>query len=174
MSIRCDLHVNGGHRRLVIVPRKEETMEHVALRLSAFLLFWDLDPKYELSLKHPALSQQEFRPDLVALNVAGEIALWVECGNVSLHKLNKLTRRYPQARLAVLKTSPEEGRKLRADAADELSRSNLLDIWTWPAGAFASFQKALREVTHVVGEAGGVSLNLVINETPVAVDLVQC
>lgn len=171
MKIRCDLHVNGGHRRLVLVPQEHETLEHIALKLTAYVLFWDWEPSIELSLKHPALLGQEFKPDLVALDEAGGIRLWVECGKVALHKLDKLTRRYPSAKLVVLKASPEEGRRLREDVKDKLDRHALLEIWCWSKADFAAWSSALRPDVFVGGEALGRSLNLVINDTPLAADL---
>jgi uncharacterized protein YaeQ len=170
VRIRCDLFLNGGHRRLLLVSQPQETLEHLALKLSAFLLFWDHDPSVEISLRHPALAGQEFRPDLAAFDVGGGIALWVECGNVALHKLGKLARRYPEARLAVVKASRAEAVKLRQDLEDE-ERAARIEIISWPQGAFAQWTRALSETVHVVGEASGLSLNLVLNETPVAVDL---
>lgn len=171
MKIRCDLHLNGAHRRLVLVPQQAETLEHLALKLSGFLLFWDYAPLVELSLKHPALAGQDFKPDLVALDGSGGISLWVECGKVALHKLDKMTRRYPSAKLVVLKATEAEARRLREDAREKLDRQELLEIWAWRQADFEAWKGALRENTHVLGEASGRSLNLVINETPLAADL---
>jgi uncharacterized protein YaeQ len=173
MKIRCDLHVNGGHKRLVIAPQETETDIHLALKLGAFLLFWDMDPKVEMSLKHPALVGQVFKPDLMALDETGGIKLWAECGKVAMHKLDKLTRRYAAAKVVVFKPTEEEGRRLRKDVSEQLDRSDVLDIWAWPSGEFDRFRDALQENTHVVGETEGRSLNLVINETPLAVELAR-
>ena len=170
--IRCDLHINGDQRKIVMACRPEETRDHLALRLSAFLFFWSYDPKTELSLKHPALAGQEFFPDLVALNEAGEIGLWVECGNVTLNKLDKLIRRYPHARLAVLKATEAEGRRLRRDLSDSVNRHGNVEIFAWPADPFRLWSQALADVVEVFGEAGPTSLNLVINDTPLVADLI--
>ncbi|HOW27418.1 MAG TPA: YaeQ family protein [Elusimicrobiota bacterium] len=171
MRIRCDIHLNGGHRRLLLVSQQEETLEHLALKLAGFILFWDSDPTVEVSLKNPALAGQEFRPDLVAFNDAGDIALWVECGNVTMHKLNKLSRRYSQARVVVLKEQSSEAQRLRKEVAGQLTHHHRVEILGWPPGEFGRWRDALREDTHVMGEATGHSLNLVLNEIPFAVDL---
>lgn len=173
MNIRCDFHVNNGHRRYVVSVLPEETQEHIALRLSALLFFWRDDPKAELSMKHPALAGQEFRPDLIALNDAGEISLWVECGNTSLNKLDKLTRRYPHARIVALKSDEAAGRRLRRDAEDQISRHALIDIWAWPKDAFSQWKAVLQETMTVIGEANAHSLNLVANDVPIVADLIH-
>jgi uncharacterized protein YaeQ len=173
MAYRFDLHLNGGHRKLVLAARPEETLEHIALRLSAFLLFWEEDPKMELSPKHPALAGQEFRPDLIALASDGGIRLWGECGNVSLNKLDKLTRRCPGARIVVLKSSEADGRRMRRDLEEGIDRPASVLVRAWPQEAFKPWMRALHEATLVVGECAETSLNLVINDVPLAVDFLS-
>ncbi|HRY28607.1 MAG TPA: YaeQ family protein [Elusimicrobiota bacterium] len=172
MKMRCDIHINNAFRKLLLVQEREETLEHMALRLSAFILFWDFDPKMAVPMDRPPLAGQEFRPDIIGLTPGGEIALWGECGNVTLHKLNKLTRRYPSSKIVVLKSSEQAGQKLREDLRkDRTVREKQIEIWCWPAAAFASWMRAMDETVHAVGEVSGRSLNLTINEVPLAVDL---
>lgn len=173
MKIRCDLHVNGDHRRLVLAGQESETFEHLALKLGAFLLLWEYDPKVHLTTDHPALQGQPFKPDLMALDETGAVRLWAECGRVSLHKLDKLTRRYPTAKLLVLKASEDEAKRLRKDASEGLDRSALLEIWGWPAAEFKRWQSAVAasDQAYAVGETYGRTLNLVLNETPIDVEL---
>lgn len=171
MKIRCDLHVNGGHRKLLLVPQAEETAEHLGLKLAGILLFWDAALKLDISQKHPALADQKFKPDLVGFNEAGEVSLWVECGNVSLNKLDKLTRRWPHARLVVLKPSLAEGKRLRAELEDQVSRQDALEIWCWPEQPLRDWTRALQETVVVVGEVQDRSISVVINDVPVLADL---
>ena len=173
MKVRCDLQVNGGNRKLILVAQEHETLEHIALRLCACVLFWDMDPSAELSSKHPALADQEFQPDCIALDDGGRIKLWVECGKVAMHKLDKLTRRYPDALLVALKAAEYEGKRLRQDVEHQVDRHSLLEIWAWPKADFAVWSKAIKEDTYVVGEAQGRSLNLVINDVALATDLLK-
>ena len=35
MKFRCDLHLNGGSRKLILMPGPNETVEHLALKLAA-------------------------------------------------------------------------------------------------------------------------------------------
>ncbi len=172
MKIRCDLNLNQGHRRLILAAQENETLETLALKLSGYLLFWDSQPQVGVSLKHPALADQEFKPDLVAFDDTGRVALWLDCGKVALHKLDKLTRRYPSAKLVVLKASEAEGVRLREEVGHKLDRHGLLQILAWRKSDFALWRAALREDTHVIGDVEGRSLNLVINETPISADLV--
>ena len=80
MNLRCALHVNGGERKLHLALGPNEKEEHLALKLAACLLFWDLEPIVDASPKHPALLGQEYLPDVLAVDAAGEAVLWVDCG----------------------------------------------------------------------------------------------
>jgi hypothetical protein len=173
VAYRCDLHLNGGHRRLIIARGREETFENLALRLAGYVLFWPLDPQVEISPKHPAVAQVEYKPDFLALNAGGELVLWGECGNVSLRKLDKLTRRFPGARIVALKASPAEGRQLRDNLAEEAGRHHRIEILSFQPGDFAPWRDALAETTQIFGESDERSLNLVINDVPLACTLLS-
>lgn len=171
MKVRCDLMINDGKRRLILVPHDSELPEHVALRLAANVLFWDDEPSAELSAKHPALADQEFKPDCIALDASGGIKLWVECGRTTANKLDKITKRYGGARIIVLVASEWDARKMREVVDDKVTRGSLLEIWSFKAAEFKLWVGAMREDTYVMGEAHGRSLNLVINDLPLALDL---
>ena len=173
MKIRCDLHVNDGARKLVLVAGPQETDEHLALKLAGFLLFWDLSPIVDASAKHPALLDQEFRPDLMALDETGEAKLWVECGKVTQHKLSKVARRFGRARLVVLKETEADARRFRADSDREFDGPAPVEIWAWPQRQFRDWMSALGEKTEVFGEARGRMLNIVVNERPLVAELVS-
>ena len=173
MKLRCDLHVNGGARKLVLVPGIQETDEHLAMKLAAYLLFWDLEPIVEASAKHPALASQEFIPDLMALDETGAIKLWVGCGKVTMHKMGKLSRRHPGARLVVMRASEREARRLRGDMEDKVDRQASVEVLAWPQTSFKEWLQALQERTEVYGDAGGRTLNFVVNQRPFVAELLS-
>ena len=73
MTLRCELNINGGSRRILLVAKEEETTEHVALRLAAAILFFDREPALEVGPSHPAVVDIGFYPDLLVMNDEGEI-----------------------------------------------------------------------------------------------------
>jgi len=171
VRLRCDLHVNGDDRKLVLVPRASETDEHTAMKLAAFLLFWAADPIVEAGAQHPALLGQEFIPDLMGLDLSGFLSLWVECGKISMHKLDKLYRRFPAARIVIVKATPREAERLRRDIAGEVAHPERVSVVAFPDGSFREWMSALREKVEVYGEASEHSLNLVVNEMAFVADL---
>ena len=171
MKLRCDLHVNGGSRKLLIVQHHDETGDHLALKLAAYLLFWDLDPQVEVSAKNPALTEFEFMPDVLALADDGSVGVWVECGKTTMNKMLKLTRRLPHSRIVVLKETAAEAERLRRDLKAELERSDRIEILAFPDATFREWLAALVEKTEVYGDADNRSLNVVVNERPFHADL---
>lgn len=170
MKLRCDLHLNGGARKLVLVPALNETGEHLALKLASYLLFWDCQPVVEASSRHPALAGQEFVPDLMALDDSGQVRLWVECGQVTMHKLKKLTRRLPAARIVVVKATEREAARLRGDLKDRLERQERIEVLGLPGTKFKEWLGCLRERTEIYGESGGLTINAVVNEHPLVAE----
>lgn len=173
MKLRCELMVNDGKRKVILVPYDQELPEHMALRLAAIVLFWDDEPAAELSAKHPALTDQEFHPDCIALDDSGRVKLWIQCGRTTPNKLDKLTKRLTGARIVVLTGSERDARKMREVVDGKVTRASRLEILSFKAEDFKRWSDAVREDTYVVGEARGGSLNVVINDVPLATDLLR-
>lgn len=171
MQIRCHIQLGGQSKKLVLVSQENETPQHLALKLAAFVLFFDWNPMAEVSAKHPAVAGQEFKPDLIALNVAGEIRLWLECGNVTTNKLDKISRRYREARLVVLKENEREARNLRKWLdKDDVHRQERIEIWAFPEKQFDAWMEAMDDNVEIFGEKAERSLNLVANGRPFCFD----
>lgn len=174
MQIRCSIHLGSSAKKLVLVSQETETLDHMALKLAAFIFFFDQNPQVEISSKHPAISDQEFRPDLIALNEAGETNLWVECGNVATHKMDKLIRRNRNARLAIFKGTLREAKNMReAFKKNDIPNSDRVDIFTFPEGQFEDWKGVLSEAVEIYGELSGTGLNLVANAVPFNFDFVK-
>ena len=123
----------------------------------------------------PALAQYDVLPDVLCLDAAGDITTWVECGSSTMNKLTKLTRRIPsgRGRIVVLKATGREAQRLRADMNDQLDRPERIEVLAWPGTSFKDWTAAVAEKTEVYGDAAENSLNVVLNQTPFAVDLAR-
>ena len=170
MKIRADLHVNGGSRKLVLVPNENEKFEHLALKLAAYVLFWDDDLTVDASAKHPALLGQEHRPDLMGTDVTGAVGLWVECGHTTLNKISKVLKRFPYARVAVLKENLAQAKRFREEIEGEVPVDRV-ELLYWQAGGFQAWVGLVDEKTEVVGDATRSSMNLVVNDQVYMADL---
>jgi len=167
------MRVNDGWRKLVLVAIENEKPEHLALKLAAYLSFWDLDLTMEASGKHPALAGVSFRPDLMNTNIEGQVGTWIECGNTTLNKLAKVRRKWPEAKMAVFKDTEQKALKFREDMRKEVPRSHTVEIYTWKERGFQEWLGLMSEKTEVYGEVGGTDFNLVVNEAVYTTDLVR-
>lgn len=170
MKLRCECRVNGGERTLQLMAGPNEPGEHLALKLAACLLFWDREPILDASPKTPGLEHFDFSPDLIAKDAAGDVTLWVECGSTTMNKLDKLPKRLPRARIVVLKETIRDAERLRREL-DAAGMGRRIEILAWPDGAFRAWAERVGEKTEAYGEAGELSLNLVLNGHPVCLDL---
>ncbi len=173
MTLRCELNVNGGSRRVLIVGGDEETHEHLALRLAGAILFFDGEP-VEPGPADPVLADIGFVPDLMVPDGVGGIKAWIECGNVAMNKLTKVARRVKDGRLVVLREDPESGTRLREMVKKEIRNPEKVEILAWPRKEFVRWNGALKESNYVYGEASGQTLNLVLNDAAFSVDLLTC
>ena len=173
MKLRCDIHLESGQSKLLLVARPEEKLDHLALKLAAYLMFLKDQPVVEPSSDHPSLYDYDLRPDILAVDEGGDIRLWIECGEVSLNKLDKVSRRLTRARVVVLKATAAQARRLRETLNDEVRNGDKVEIWYWPDGKFTAWLASIEEKVDIFGEAHEKSFNLVVNETPFAVDLAE-
>lgn len=170
MKIRADLTLNGETRKPLLVSGPNELDSRLALKLAAYLLFWNDAPLLDASAKLPALAAFEFLPDLIALDDAGETKLWVECGTTTMHKLTKITRRAPRARIVVMKETERDAERLRKDLNDQFDRPERIEILAWPGASFKEWSALVGEKTEAYGDADGVSINAFVNDAPVSVE----
>ncbi len=173
MTLRAELNINGGSRRVIIFGNDEETPDHLALRLAAAALFFDGEPVEPGPSDH-VLADIGFVPDLMVPDGVGGIKVWIECGNVAVNKLTKVARRIKDGRLVILKEDLPGGLRLREVIKKEINKGERVEVWAWNRADFTRWKAALKESNYLYGEASGQSLNLVVNETAFSVDLISC
>ena len=106
--------------KIIIGQAETETVTHVGLKLLGYLLFFRERLQIETRLPDQMMP---FVPDLAQLDYELRPRLWVECGECSISKLNKLAVKAPEAELWVIKRSYAAAEDtIRAMAKEELRR----------------------------------------------------
>ena len=95
--------------KLIIGQRPTETPKHVLLKFLAYVLFYRDRLQLETELHDDNIP---FVPDLAQLDYALRPALWVECGECNVVKLDKLAVKVPEAEIWVVKSTPAEADQL--------------------------------------------------------------
>lgn len=170
MKIRGELNFNGSERRPFLMSGPSEPDDHVAHKLGAYILFWDYEPVTDATTKIPALNNFEFLPDLIGLDAGGEIVLWVECGSTTMHKLTKVTRRAPRARIVIMKEQERGAEMLRKDLLSGFDRPERVEILAWPGKSYKEWVALVGDRAEGFGEASGHMINGVVNEQPVLIE----
>src|SRR4051794_30439525 len=106
--------------KILLGQQENETAGHILLKVLGYLLFFRERLEIEGRLHNDNIP---FKPDLVQLDYELRPKLWVECGECSVVKLDKLAVKVPEAEIWVVKKSSVEIENLmRAMAKEELRR----------------------------------------------------
>lgn len=104
MASKYTFHL-GEREKIVQERRGGESQRHIMLKLLAYILYYERGPRIEIAVSD---SKRDYRPDLVAFDAAGEIALWIDCGQITLRKVDDLTRQQRGAEIVVIKPTLKE------------------------------------------------------------------
>ncbi len=107
--------------KLIIGRKDNEGVREVVLKLLGFAIFFRDRLEIQGNLHNDNIP---FEPDLVQLDYTLTPILWVECGECSVSKLNKLAVKVPEAEIWVLKASGSEAQQLLAAMEKEELRTH--------------------------------------------------
>src|SRR3954451_21925116 len=127
MSAKYSFHLQSQDRqrdlppKIIIGQQDTESITHVALKFLAYLIFFRDRLQIETNLHMATIP---FVPDLVQLDYELRPRLWVECGECTVNKLNKLAVKVPESEIWIVKRSPAAAEHLfQAMAKEELRRN---------------------------------------------------
>jgi hypothetical protein len=107
--------------KIIIGQEQTETEKHVLLKFLGYLLFFRDHIQVEPRLHDDNIP---FTPDLLVLDYTMRPILWVECGECSVAKLDRLAVKVPEAEIWILKRSLEEAEQLLQAMAKAELRTN--------------------------------------------------
>ena len=158
MTAKYSFHLESRDRRRdlprkIIIGRQDpETRLHVALKFLAYLIFFR--PRLQIAT-NLHMDSIPFVPDLVQLDYELRPKLWVECGECSVGKLNKLAVKVPEAEIWVMRRSQADAEHLlQAMAKEELRRQryHLLALEAEMVDEFCAQLRPRNELLWVGGE----------------------
>ncbi len=172
MKLRSTIQLGGPTFQSQLYPLLSETDDHVCLKLAALIFFHEKSPLVISSPnQHSALAGQDFAPDLIVVDDTNIVTLWIECGKTTIHKLDKVTKRFREARILMLMPDPL-GAKQMAETL-ESADNDRIEVWSFQAGEFARWRKLVAEQNDIMGEATETGMNLVINAEMFVTDLAR-
>ncbi len=91
--------------KIIIGQRETETTTHVLLKLFSYLLFFRDRLQIEPRLHDDNIP---YLPDVVQFDYSLRPALWVEAGECTIEKLDRLAVKVPEAEIWVVRRSPTD------------------------------------------------------------------
>jgi uncharacterized protein YaeQ len=155
-----DIECNGHSRKLILARASQESEEHLALKLLAYLLYFDRRPKVETGVG------QHYKPDLVC-DDGRHVTLWIDCGDIGMHKLDRVTTTNHRAEIVVVKASERAARSYIQLAAKRVRRPERIQLVTFDdrfVDALVAVLSTRTELTATWDDASG-ELKLVVNES---------
>lgn len=89
-------------RKMVLFKEETETREHVVLKLVAYILFYDPRLKIEVAIG------THYKPDLVVEGDFGVPEVWIDCGRVTLKKVEAIATKFRRTRIVLVKSERGE------------------------------------------------------------------
>ena len=101
LSVALSEAAGSRRERLVLESRQGESLDHLALKLLAYLLYGpDLAIERAVGQRH--------KPDLARVDTEGVVRLWIDCGQIEPRRLGRIASVNRAARILVLKRTVRE------------------------------------------------------------------
>ena len=146
--------------KIVQERRGGESDRHIVLKLLGYMLYFELRPQIEIAVSD---NRREYRPDVVAFDDGGNIALWVDCGQITLHKADDLTRQLDTAAIVIIKTTFREMEGYAIQAMKKVKRAGRVLFLGFDADFVPSLIAALGHNNHLRWERDGARLCVTLN-----------
>lgn len=145
-------------RKMIIVKDETESYEHIAMKVVAFLLYYDPRLIIEKSV------DMHYKPDLVIMGDHGLPELWIDCGAIAVKKVESLAIKLKSSRFIVIKETKREMESFKKIIEKKVSSIDSVEFLSFEPGFIkgvgAAFQRR-NEVTlyQVMENIIGLALN---------------
>ncbi len=146
------------HEKIVLVKDMIELRTHVALKLLAYLLYYDPRLKIEVS------AEMHFKPDLLIQGDHQVPELWIDCGKIALRKVESLAGKLKRTRLVFVKEARHELEMFKKLVVKKIDAPERLEFLAFEPGFVSSLANALERTNHltlyeVMENVIGIALN---------------
>jgi uncharacterized protein YaeQ len=101
-------------KKMILFKEDLESREHVVLKLLGYILFYEEDLKIEVSIG------THYKPDLVVEDRPGIPKVWIDCGKITLKKIETIAGKYKRAKFYILKCLKHEAEMFRKQAGKRI------------------------------------------------------
>lgn len=132
MGLRRKITLTLSGRKIVLIKKAQESLEHVLGKASIMALYGEEYPQMQVEVS----AGDRYKPDLLVTNEEGEPIFWAEVGTVKRRKVEQLLRRYSGTHFVFarhrLDPKPFEELVRKAAAAARHEEERIVDILGLP------------------------------------------
>lgn len=161
--LNVDLSVNDYDRnlfevrKLVLELRENEGMRHLILKILAMALYFD-----RKLLVEPTMDDEDrYDPDLLLRSDDYRPLLWVECGQCRVQKLDKITFRYYDARVIMMKATQREAIDIAQRCKGEVRRIQAIEFVGFDPGFVDKLAETVMGRNDIIAIISGDDLQIV-------------
>ena len=138
-----DFSVGKKSGKLILVKSEGETRIHVALKILAYLLFYDPALQVEVD------AGMHYKPDLLQRSEEKGIEVWIDCGQISLDKVENLVRKLRRPRIILLKETHSEMKRFKASILKHIPAASRIEFISFEQGFVERLSEAFVRNNHI-------------------------
>lgn len=131
-------------KKMIFFKEETESREHVVLKLLAYLLYYDERLKIEVAIG------THYKPDLVIEGDHGVPELWIDCGRITLKKVESLSSKFKRTKIVIVKSEKGETVSFRKQADRKVETFENMQFVYFDRGFVASLAESLNRSNDVV------------------------
>ncbi len=131
-------------KKMIFFKEETESREHVVLKMLAYLLFYDERLRVEVAIG------THYKPDLVIEGDHGVPSLWIDCGRVTLKKIESLAGKFHRTKIVIVKSEKNETLSFRKQAERRVGDFKNIQYVYFDPGFVARIAEALNRSNDVV------------------------
>ena len=130
---------------------------HIALKLLGLLLFFEPGLQVEQGLGW------HYKPDLLSLDAEGRVRLWIDCGNISVRKVDRVANKVgATGRFALLRRQRQDADLLLRSLEGRLRHPERVELLHFDDGFVDRFAGALGTTNEIEAERTDARLDLAL------------
>lgn len=141
--------------RIVLDAAPGEVPWHIALKFLGYLLYREWEPRVEEGVGW------HYKPDLVSLDAAGNIRLWLDCGNIAARKTDRVAAKLGEdTPFRILRRTEKDARQLAATLAGKVRHPQRVRLIAFDAGFVDAIAAGLDSTNRIKALRGADRLDL--------------
>ncbi|MCK4473938.1 YaeQ family protein [Candidatus Parcubacteria bacterium] len=148
IPLNFKFNITKDTKKRLIILRKTSTegLEHIILKLLAYLLFFNENLQIEID------AYQHYKPDLIKFDKkqTWKVIKWIDCGTIDTKKLLKISKHNRQAEICIFKFSLESAQSLKDKIIKKAQRISNIRYFIFDKGQINIIKGLLKSRNEII------------------------